>query len=425
MRSKASKAIKTYNKSHTIHSDLKIRKCHMLVNDKDAKAGYIEYLAVKRLMFWIIGYFMVHQITSFFLLGFFFQFSDENQEILDENNVNAWYCSAFHVLSSMNNAGFSPLKDNLVPFQRSSLTLLTLSSLVMAGNVLYPILMRFYIWLFSAILHIFWPKSRECQIYRYLLKYPRRCGTHLFPISQTIQLFFAVFGLTLFEFVCILAMDWHSSAFEGLNGWNIVANGWSQSAFTRTAGFNSINLAVLNPAMLVIYVGMMYISAYPIVISMRKTAEVTSFETEHSESERKSLSFQAKRMVAWDAGWVFVPWVIICLIESSRIEDEPIDFNIFNILFEIVSAYGTVGLTLGYPGVNYSFSGVWRVGSKLVLILVMLMGRHRGLPDRIDKAVNFSESQYLHTLTSSHGSFDDLEMIEVQSEDDDSADAQV
>ncbi|KAI6120358.1 cation transport protein-domain-containing protein [Pisolithus croceorrhizus] len=62
-------------------------------------------------------------------------------------------------------------------------------------------------------------------------------------------------------------------------------------------------------------------------------------------------------------------------------------FNIFTIIFELVSAYGSVGLSLGVPNQNYSFSGSLRPLSKLVIILVMLRGRHRGLPVAIDRAV--------------------------------------
>lgn len=73
-------------------------------------------------------------------------------------------------------------------------------------------------------------------------------------------------------------------------------------------------------------------------------------------------------------------------------------------VFELVSAYGTVGLSLGIPDVrswnhlvlcpssrleqqNYSFSGALRPLSKLIICLVMLRGRHRGLPVAIDRAV--------------------------------------
>jgi Trk-type K+ transport system membrane component len=61
-------------------------------------------------------------------------------------------------------------------------------------------------------------------------------------------------------------------------------------------------------------------------------------------------------------------------------------FNQFSLLFEVVSAYATVGLSLGIPTENFSFSGALRPGSKIILILVMLRGRHRDLPVAIDRA---------------------------------------
>lgn len=53
----------------------------------------------------------------------------------------------------------------------------------------------------------------------------------------------------------------------------------------------------------------------------------------------------------------------------------------------MVSAYGTVGLSLGYPGFNYSFSGQFHTLSKLIIIAMQIRGRHRGLPYALDKAV--------------------------------------
>jgi hypothetical protein len=59
----------------------------------------------------------------------------------------------------------------------------------------------------------------------------------------------------------------------------------------------------------------------------------------------------------------------------------------FNIIFEVISAYGCVGISVGVPWNNYSFSGAWHLASKLVLCAVMLRGRHRGLPVAIDRAI--------------------------------------
>lgn len=78
---------------------------------------------------------------------------------------------------------------------------------------------------------------------------------------------------------------------------------------------------------------------------------------------------------------------------------------VFSIMFEVCSAYGTVGLSLGTPTVrppssprhsispfrssqkNTSLAGALRPLSRLVLIAVMIRGRHRGLPIAIDRAV--------------------------------------
>jgi hypothetical protein len=48
-----------------------------------------------------------------------------------------------------------------------------------------------------------------------------------------------------------------------------------------------------------------------------------------------------------------------------------------------------VGLSLGHPGGYTSFSTVLTPVSKFVISIVMLLGRHRGLPLSIDHAVNF------------------------------------
>ncbi|KAK7441784.1 hypothetical protein VKT23_009195 [Stygiomarasmius scandens] len=62
-------------------------------------------------------------------------------------------------------------------------------------------------------------------------------------------------------------------------------------------------------------------------------------------------------------------------------------FDMFHIIFELVSAFGTIGLSLGIPTDNFSFSGALRPLSKLVVILIMVRGRHRGLPVRVDRAI--------------------------------------
>ncbi len=77
--------------------------------------------------------------------------------------------------------------------------------------------------------------------------------------------------------------------------------------------------------------------------------------------------------------WLFIFIFLICAFESYHVT--PIDENVtfFRILFEVISAFGAVGLTLGYPNLKSSFATVLSTPSKIILILTMLMGRHRGL----------------------------------------------
>jgi hypothetical protein len=79
--------------------------------------------------------------------------------------------------------------------------------------------------------------------------------------------------------------------------------------------------------------------------------------------------------------WLFIFLFLICAFESYHFT--PIDENVtlLKILFEVVSAFGAVGLTTGYPNLKSSFATVLSIPSKIILILTMLMGRHRGLLD--------------------------------------------
>lgn len=50
-----------------------------------------------------------------------------------------------------------------------------------------------------------------------------------------------------------------------------ILDGFFQAVSTRTAGFAVTNLQLLHPAVLVSYLVMMYISVFPVAISIRRT----------------------------------------------------------------------------------------------------------------------------------------------------------
>lgn len=175
-------------------------------------------------------------------------------------------------------------------------------------------------------------------------------------------------------------------------------DGFFQAASTRTAGFGIVSLSALHPAIQVSYLIMMYISVFPIAISIRRTnvyeeksLGIYSHDEENDEETQTAPSYigaHLRRQLSFDLWYVFLGLFIIAIAEGSRLQSaSDYSFQLFTVLFEVVSAYGTVGLSFGYPGVNTSFSGQFNVVSKLVIIAMQIRGRHRGLPYSLDRAV--------------------------------------
>jgi len=91
-----------------------------------------------------------------------------------------------------------------------------------------------------------------------------------------------------------------------------------------------------------------------------------------------------------DSASLFICVFLILVVERHLITDNPFTWSFFNIIFEVASAYGTCGLSIGFPGIYTSFSTVFATFPKLLIIYIMLLGRHRGLPINIDQAIQLS-----------------------------------
>lgn len=187
--------------------------------------------------------------------------------------------------------------------------------------------------------------------------------------------------------------------------WLRLLNGLFQAVSTRVAGFACVNLASLHPGIQVSYLVMMYISVLPIAISIRRTNvyEEKSLgiygsmsDENDDEKEPSYVGAHLRRQLSYDLWYIFVGLFIIAVAEGRDLENtNEYAFTVFSCLFEIVSAYGTVGLSLGYPNSNASFSAQFSVVSKLVIIAMQIRGRHRGLPYKLDRAI-LLPSESLH-----------------------------
>lgn len=225
-------------------------------------------------------------------------------------------------------------------------------------------------------------------------------------------------------------------------------------AAVRSGGFYVVPISSVYIGLQVLYVVMMYISVYPVVITMRHSnvyeerslgiyaedevpaatdPEKASVHSRRSRRRRRRrgsssvsaalgraisqaftlhgvgarapppkqgaeshihfITQQIHGQLAHDIWWLVLAILVIVTINTERFLADPVDFSVFNVIFEVVSAYGCVGISVGAAGEAYSFSGSWHPASKVVLCTVMLRGRHRGLPVALDRAVRLPREE--------------------------------
>jgi potassium uptake Trk family protein len=285
---------------------------------------------------------------------------------------------------------------NFIPFQQSYFILIVAGALTVAGNTQFPIFLRLTIWTLSKLS----PKeSRFRQTLRFLLHHPRRCFIYLFPGKQTGYLFFIQLSIDFTMWVLFLVLNLGLPAVTSIPTNIRVFDGLFQATGLRTSGAYIITMSSLAPALLVAYLVVMYISNFPIVMALRQTNtyEERSIGLDKGESSG-GLGMHLRRQLAYDIWFQIFAWFLICIIEREKIVKEEEGFTLFSILFEVTSAYGTVGLSTGVPYDAYSLSGAFQSLSKVVMLAVMLRGRHRGLPLAIDRSILLPGEDLMHKM---------------------------
>lgn len=126
--------------------------------------------------------------------------------------------------------------------------------------------------------------------------------------------------------------------------------------------------------------------------SNSSSATITSISTQN-EGEVDLVSQHVRSQLSHDIWWMALAMFLIAVIETKHSLLDPETYSVFNIMFEVVSGYTNIGLSLGLPNQAYSFSGGLYTGSKVVMVLVMIRGRHRGLPVALDRAVRLPKEQ--------------------------------
>ncbi|KAF2267453.1 hypothetical protein CC78DRAFT_577164 [Lojkania enalia] len=379
--------------------------------------GGIEYRALKVLLKIVVGYFFgLHIIGVIGLLGWVHGTSPSKytEYIQSQGQDRTWW--AFYSAQTMvDNLGFTLTPDSMVSFQDATWPMLLMSFLAFAGNTFYPCFLRLVIW---SIYKLVPQNSSLKDPLRFLLDHPRRCYTLLFPSTATWVLTGILFVLNFIDILLIIVLDLHNSAVNNLPIGPRILAAIFQAASSRHTGTSTFNLAAVNPAVQFSLLVMMYISVYPIAISIRasNTYEEKALgiysgdETVDERHGRTYLLAHMRNQLSFDLWYIFIGIFCICVAESERIMDPAEDaFSVFAIFFEVVSAYGNVGLSLGHPSNLTSLCGHFSTFSKLVICAMMLRGRHRGLPYSLDRAITLPSDQFAEDTHIEHPSLSSSE----------------
>ncbi|KAF7914461.1 uncharacterized protein EAF01_000867 [Botrytis porri] len=364
-----------------------------LTEQQREELGGIEYRSLKSLALILSCYFLGFSIFAVVCLLPWILNSRTYGSIVEQDGQGRVWWSIFTASSAFTDLGFTLTPDSMISFNTAIWPLLLMSFLIIIGNTGFPIMLRFIIWVTT----LWVPRnSAVWEELRFLLDHPRRCFTLLFPSKATWWLFWILVILNGLDLLFFIILDLGNSVVTDLPVNIRVLDGWFQAASTRTAGFGVVNLAQLHPAIQVSYLIMMYISVLPIAISVRRTnvyeeksLGIYGSPTEENEDEGEPsyVGAHLRRQLSFDLWYIFLGLFIISIAEGSRLQGTDPSINMFSVLFEIVSAYGTVGLSLGYPGIDASLSAEFNVVSKLVIIAMQIRGRHRGLPYELDRAI--------------------------------------
>jgi trk system potassium uptake protein len=268
-----------------------------------------------------------------------------------------WH-ALFHSVSAFCNAGFALFDDSLTQYQTDPVVNLTICGLIISGGLGFPVMFD---------LQRNWSGPWDERW--------RRLHLH----SKLMLVGTA--GLLVFGTFSLLILEWRTSLADmSLPQRLLVA--FFQSVTTRTAGFNTVNIASLTNASLFLVILLMLIGAGPCstgggfkvstFVALLARAHATLKGHGHTNLFRRTLANKAIHRAVVTV-LIFTTVLIVGLtsllvVEQSRLPHDESQGLFLDAAFETASALGTVGLS---TGMTPRLSSPGRV----IIILLMFIGR--------------------------------------------------
>ena len=264
-----------------------------------------------------------------------------------------WF-GLFHAVSAFNNAGFALFSNNLAGYCGDLTINLVITTLIIAGGLGFFVL--------SGLLHL-------------------RKRTAVGMSVHTKLVLTVTASLLAVGTLAILALEWTNPKTLGPLGFGEkLLAAYFQAVTPRTAGFNTISIGDMTSPALFLTICLMFIGASPggtgggvktttfgvIVAALWATVRG---ERDTNVFRRRLSSDLVRRAFALSilaaVGLIVITGVLL-LVEGQ---------GLLHTSYEAVSAFGTVGLSMGVAGSPLSLSGFFGTGGKWLIMFLMFMGR--------------------------------------------------
>ncbi|WP_173915286.1 TrkH family potassium uptake protein [Halobacillus sp. Marseille-Q1614] len=255
------------------------------------------------------------------------------------------YASIFHAVSAFNNAGFSIWSDSLSGYVDDPFVNIIISVLFIIGGIGFTVV--FDLW-----------KSKEFN--------------HL--SLQTKVMVVGTLAINVFSFLMIFFLEFNNpQTLANLSNFGKIQAAYFQAVTPRTAGFNTLDIGQMEESSLFFIITLMFIGGGS--ASTAGGVKLTTVLTillatlfffkgkEHIVIFNRSITMHiVLKALSLTIGSACVVIITIFILELT--EDAPF----LTIVFESISAFGTVGLSMGLTG------SLTLVG-KITIILTMLIGK--------------------------------------------------
>lgn len=241
----------------------------------------------------------------------------------------ALYQAVFHSISAFNNAGFSLYPDSLMRYATDAAICLPIAFAVLAGGLGFPV------WI---------------ELWRHRGRGARRWSLHIKVTLLTTSTLLVVGS------VLITAAEWNNPATLGQFGvGGKLLAGFFHGVMPRTAGFNSLDVSQFEPGTLLINNVLMFIGGGSAgtaggikvttfaLLAFVILAEIRGRPSVHVMGRRldSTVQRQALTVALLSVGAVVSATLLLLALTP---------FSLDRVLFETVSAFGTVGLSTGITG---------------------------------------------------------------------------